>query len=139
MARKSGPSDKDIFDRALELQQELEEQEASEEARADLAAAAQELGVAPEFLLRAEEDKDITEQVVNRLAKSSKVRLREMRIAEPDLEEIFMRATQRSWEIETPLGPIKTEHSDPDPKESKTNPKRAGKPRKPKARKRKSR
>ncbi|MEE2829824.1 MAG: hypothetical protein VX498_11605 [Myxococcota bacterium] len=56
MARKSGPSDKDIFDRALELQQELEEQEASQEARANLAAAAQELGVAPEFLLRAEEE-----------------------------------------------------------------------------------
>jgi len=88
------------------------------------------------ILLRAEEDRDITEQVVNRLAKSGKVRLREIRIAEPDLEEIFMRATQRSWEIETPLGPIKTEHSDPDPKESKA--KRAGKPRKPKAGKRKS-
>ncbi|MBG29659.1 MAG: ABC transporter [Opitutae bacterium] len=57
-------------------------------------------------LFRAERNKDVTEQVAIRLAKSGKVRLREIRAAEPDLEEIFMRATQRSWEVETPLGPI---------------------------------
>ena len=72
MVRKSGPSDKDIFDRALELQQELEEQEASQEARADLAAAAQELGVAPEFLLRAEEE--LLQQDDERAAKRQELR-----------------------------------------------------------------
>ena len=63
-------------------------------------------------LFRAKRDKGVTEQVAVRLAKSGKVRLREIRAAEPDLEEIFMRATQRSWEVETPLGPVQTETPD---------------------------
>jgi len=48
------PSDKDIFARALELQEEEQAKVESQEARAALAVAAEELGVSPEFLVRAE-------------------------------------------------------------------------------------
>ena len=64
------------------------------------------------FVFRANRGKDVTEQVANRLAKSGKVRLREIKASQPDLEEIFMRATQRSWEVETPLGPISADQQD---------------------------
>ncbi len=74
------------------------------------------------LVFRSNKDKHVTEQVANRLAKSGKVRLREIRTIQPDLEEIFMRATQRSWEIETPLGSTKTEPALP---EKKTKPKRS--------------
>ncbi|MFP6901976.1 MAG: ABC transporter ATP-binding protein, partial [Opitutales bacterium] len=58
------------------------------------------------LVFRTQKGNDLTEQVANLLIKSGKVRIREIRTTLPGLKDIFMRATQRSWEIETPFGPI---------------------------------
>ena len=75
------------------------------------------------LVFRSTKDKQVTEEVTKRLAKSGKIRLREIRTIQPDLEEIFMRATQRSWEVETPLGSTKAEPGDKDKKTKPKHPK----------------
>jgi ABC-2 type transport system ATP-binding protein len=76
------------------------------------------------LVFRTKEGNDLTEKVADRLIKSRKVRVREIRTTLPGLKEIFMKATQRSWEIETPFGPIEAATPE-DEQERKAEPKGA--------------
>ncbi|MFP6854600.1 MAG: ABC transporter ATP-binding protein, partial [Opitutales bacterium] len=64
------------------------------------------------IVFRTENGQDVTEKVAAHLAKNARIRMREIKASQPDLEEIFMRATQRSWEVETPLGSMESEQQD---------------------------
>ena len=64
------------------------------------------------FSFRSAKAKDIMERTAALLVRNSRTSLGEIRETHPDLEEIFIRATQRSWEIETPLGAIEEDAGD---------------------------